>query len=303
MFTSLKRIFKFGWQGFLRHKGLSSQVIFIMTIAVLVIISLFLFQGLSEFLIAEAQKKVDISVYFKKDTSEDSILEVKQGLYKFSTAIEDIRYVSRAQAQEIFLQKHQDDSLYLEALEEIGENPFLASLNIRTKDPTFYAQISNYLVEGPFKNLVEKVSYYQNRKVIIRLFSIINNVKTAGIVLSLILGILVILITFNTVKLTIFSSRDEIATMRLVGASNWFIRGPFLVQSVIYAILAVGIASLIFFTGLSFLNSKLQTWLLDFNFLSFFQENFLSLLLIQFVFAFGLGVASFLLAVRKYLKV
>lgn len=287
----------------MRHKGLSFQVIFIMTIAVLVVISLFLFQGMSEFLIAEAQKKVDVSVYFKKDTSENSILEVKQGLYKFSTAIEDIRYVSREKAQEIFLQKHQDDPLYLQALEEVGENPFLASLNIRAKDPAFYAQISDYLVAGPFKNLVEKVSYYQNRKVIVRLFSLINSVKTAGIVLSLILGILVVLITFNTVKLTIFTSKDEIATMRLVGATNWFIRGPFLVQSIIYGILAVGIASLIFFISLSFLNLKLQTWLLDFNFLTFFQENFLSLLLIQFVFAFGLGITSFLLAVRKYLKV
>ncbi|MBZ9572968.1 permease-like cell division protein FtsX [Patescibacteria group bacterium] len=303
MFTSLKRVLKFGWQGFLRNKGLSSQVIFIMTIAVLVITSLFIFKELSNFLIAEAQKKVDVSVYFKKDTSEESILEVKEGLYKFSAEIEDVQYTSREKAQEIFLQKHKDDPLYLEALEEVGENPFLASLNIRAKDPTFYAQISNFLTQGIFKNLIEKVSYYENKKIIDRLFALTSNIKTAGILLSLILGILVVLITFNTVKLTIFTSKDEIATMRLVGASNWFIRGPFLVQSFLYGIFAVLIADLIFFGGLSFLNSGLENWILGFNFLNYFQENFLFLILIQIGFAFALGTFSSLLAVRKYLKV
>lgn len=303
MLTNLKRIFKFGWKGFLRNKGLSSQVIFIVTVAVLVVTSLFLFQELSSFLIARAQEKVDISVYFKKETSEENILETKEGLYKFSEQIEEVRYISREKAQEIFLQKHKEDPLYLQALHELGENPFLASLEIKAKGPAFYAQISNFLVEGPFGNLIEKVSYYESEKVINRLFALTDNIKTAGILLSLILGILVVLITFNTVRLTIFASKDEIATMRLVGASNWFIRGPFLVQSLLYGIFAVLIADLIFFGSLNFLNSRLESWLLSFSLLNYFQENFLFLVSLQIVFAFALGIFSTLLAVRKYLKV
>jgi cell division transport system permease protein len=303
MFTNLKRILKFGWQSFARNKGLSSQVIFIMTVAVFTITSLLIFKELSSFLITQAQKKIDISVYFKKDTPEEEILQVKDQLFKFSDKIESVDYVSKEKAQEIFVQRHREDPLYLQALEEVGENPFLASLNIKAESPDFYAQISNFLTQGPFQNLIEKVSYYQNKKVIDKLFALTNNIKTAGILLSLILGILVVLITFNTVKLTIFASRDEISTMRLVGASNWFIRGPFLIQSLLYGIFAVGICNLIFFTTLNFLDPKLEAWILGFSLLNYFQENFLFLFLIQIAFAFTLGMFSSLIAVRKYLKV
>ena len=75
MFTSIKRILKFGWQGFSRNKGLGFQVIFIMIIVVSFVTAIFLFTELSVFLIEKTQDKVDISVYFKKDVAEGSILE------------------------------------------------------------------------------------------------------------------------------------------------------------------------------------------------------------------------------------
>jgi len=303
MFTNLKRILKFGWQSFSRNKGLSVSVIFIMTVATSTITSLLLFKEISAFWLSQVQEKVDISVYFKRETSEDEILKLKEELYKFAPQIETVRYVSREEAQEIFVQKHKEDPLYLRALEEVGENPFLASLNIKAKNPAFYAQISNFLTQGPFQNLIEKVSYYQTEKVIDKLSILTSNIKTGGIFLSLILCVLVVLITFNTVRLTIFARREEIAIMRLVGASNWFIRGPFIVQGIIYGVLAVLITDLIFFVGLACLNSKLQSWLLDFETLKFFKENFLFIFSIQFIFAFSLGIGSTIMAVRKYLKV
>ncbi len=265
--------------------------------------SFFIFKELSSFLIAKAQEKVDISVYFKKDIEEEKILRVKEELYEFSEQIESVSYVSKEKAEESFIQRHKEDPLYLRALEEVGENPFLASLNIKARSPDFYAQISNFLSQGVFQNLIAKVSYYETERMIDRLMTLTSNVKLAGVVLSLILGILVILITFNTVKLTIFASKEEIATMRLVGAANWFIRGPFLIQSLLYAIFAVLIADVIFFGTLIFLNSKLESWLLDFKLLNYLQGNFLSLILIQISFACLLGLASSFVAVRKYLKV
>ncbi len=303
MFTNLKRILKFGWQGFSRNMGLGSQAIFIITVAVLVITSLIIFNELSNFLISQAREKVDIAVYFKKEVPESEILELKQELSKFSPGIENISYVSRAQAQENFLQRHKEDPLYLRALEEVGENPFLSYLNIKAKSPNFYAQISDFLTSGPFQNMIEKISYYESEKIINRLFSLTNNIKLGGILLSLILGILVVLITFNTVKLTIFAFREEISTMKLVGASNWFVRGPFLVQSLFYGIFAVLIANLVFFGIFNFLNSRIENWILGFSILDYFQENFLMLLVIQIIFAFVLGIFSSLIAVRKYLKV
>lgn len=303
MFTNLKRIIKFGWQSFSRNKGLSFAVLFVMTVSILTVTFLFFFNELSSFLISKAQEKVDISVYFKRDIEEGEILEVERGLYEFSDKIKSVDYVSKERALDIFKERHKDEPAYLGALEEVGDNPLLASLNIKAQNPTFYAQISSFLIEGQFANLIERVSYYQNEKVIDKLFSLSSNIKTGGIVLSIIFGILVVLITFNTVKLTILALREEIATMKLVGASNWFIRGPFLIQGFLYGIFSVLICDVLFLLMFSFLSSRMENWFFGFSFLNYLGENILMVILLQIVFALVLGIFSTFLAVRKYLKV
>lgn len=303
MFISFKRILKFGWQGFWRNKGLSSQVIFVMAIVVVFGTSLFLFREISFLLIEEAQNKVDVAIYFKKEAPEESILAVQKELSDFKEKIKSVHYVSRVEALESFKQRHQGNKTYLTALEEVEDNPFLASLNIKAYTPEHYAFISNFLEEGIFRNLIERISYYENEKVINRLFALTSQVKTTGLIASLFLGLLVILITFNTVKLTILASREEIETMRLVGASNWFIRGPFLAQGVLYGIFAVLIVDVLLLILVFSFNTKLATWLLNFNVLAYFQNNLLAILLAQFASTVFLGIVSSYIAVRKYLKV
>lgn len=303
MFIFLKRILKFGWQSFNRNKGLGLAVIFVMTVAIFILTSLFVFDGLSEFLISKIKEQVDISVYFKKDTTEKEILALKEELNnKFSIQTASINYISKEKAKEIFLAKHKDEPLYLQALEETGENPFLSSLNIKAKDPTFYALVSDFLIKGSSKNSIEKISYFGSEKVINKLSEISLKIKKAGIGISVFLLILVFLITFNTIKLTIFIFREEIATMRLVGASNWFIRGPFLVQSFLYGFFSILIVNLLFIFILYILSADMQSWLFGFNFLQYFKENFLKILGYQTVFAVFSGTTSFFFAVHRYLK-
>jgi len=127
--------------------------------------------------------------------------------------------------------------------------------------------------------------------------------KKGGIVLSVILALLIALITFNTVKLTIGSFKEEISTMRLVGASNWFIRGPFLIQGLLYGIISVLIVDIVLFSVLYFLNPKLGNWFLDFNLLNYFKTNFFLLVSVQFIFSVILGVFSSFIAVHRYLKI
>ena len=159
MCTSFKRILKFGWQGFWRNKALSAQVIFIMMITVFVLTSLFVFKQISGFMIEEAQKKVDVSVYFKKEVVESRILEVKEKIETFSNEIERVDYVSTESAKESFIEKHKDDALYMTALANVEGNPFFASLNISAKTSDQYAYIASFLEEAPYVSLIEKVSY------------------------------------------------------------------------------------------------------------------------------------------------
>jgi len=303
MLTSLKRVLKFSWIGFLRNKALVLEVIFVMTISVSLITCLFLFQGISEFLINYLQDKADISVYFNQNTSEQEIVKVEEALYQFSNEIESVEYISQEKALQIFTETHKNDPKSLEALEQVGDNPFLPSLVIKARDPIYYIQISNFLSQDSFKDVINKIPYYDNKKVIDRLSAITDTIKTITIGLTLILGLLAILITFNTIKLGIFASKDEISTMRLVGASNWFIKGPFVIQAILYGVISILVIDISFFIFLIFFSPKLQIFFSGFDLFDYFQAEYASLFLIQIIFVGVVSVVSTLLALNKHLKV
>ncbi len=241
-------------------------------------------------------------MYFQKDTPEEKILGLKEELAGLYGQVKSVEYISKQMAQEVFIEKHQDDKFYLEALEQVGDNPFLPSLNIEAISPQQYAFIANFLQERESDSFIEKVSYSKNKQVIEQLFYIISSVKKAGLVAGIAITLLVILITFNTIKLTIFSMREEIITSRLVGASNWFITGPFLVQGILYALFSVVIFDIIFIIFTVFLNSRLQTLFLDFNLLAVIKHSAAYLGVGQLVFTVFCGTVSSFLAARKYLK-
>ncbi|MFH0739999.1 MAG: permease-like cell division protein FtsX [bacterium] len=302
MLISFKRILKFGWLGFWRNKTLSLQVIFIMGVVAFAISFIFLFEQIGNFLISQSEKKVDISVYFKKDASEESMLNLKQELEALSSQVKSVDYISKQEANEIFIEKHKDDKFYLEALNQVPEEPFLASLNIVAFSSESYEAIDAFLQEKQVDNLMEKVSYSKNKKVIDQLFYITSNVRRVGLISGIAIALLVILITFNTIKLTILSIKDEITTSRLVGASNWFIRGPFLVQSFLYALVSVLLLDIVLVAFTIFLNAKIQTLFLDFNLVGFLKSNGPCLVASQLGATLILGAISSLLASRKYLK-
>lgn len=307
-FTPFKRILGFGWIAFTRNQGLNFEVIFIMIIAILTLSFLFIFNDLSNFLITKFQEKVDIAVYFNKGIEEKEVLQIKEELYKnFSEKIKSINYISEKEAKEVFLLKHEKD-IYFQALKEIGINPLLASLEIKAQDPIFYHEISEFL-EKNFKNFLWKISYIETQEIINKISNLSLAIKKAGIVFEIILAFLVFFITFNTIKLTISVLREEITTMRLVGASNWFIRGPFFIQSFLYGIFSVLIVNLLFLGGFYYFGTfHLEGLLgfdlfLGFNFLENFKENFSTIFLYQIGFIFLLSFSASFFAIQRYLKI
>lgn len=303
MFTSLKRILKFAVTDFYRNRGASFAAIFVLVMTISLVTGLFLFQGISKFLISQVQDKIDISAYFKEDTTEEDVLGVKAELSKFSSEVKEIQYISKEEALQRFTKKHKDNPDFMKALEEVGGNPFLASLNIKTRLPSQYEKISNFLETGQFRSLIEKVDYYQKRPIIEKVFSVTSAVNNFGIGLSIVLVLIAVLVVFNTTKLAIYNSKEEISTMRLVGASNWFIRGPFITQGAICGFFACLICILIFGSFTFFLSPKLEVLLPGFNLSSYFISNFWTIILIQVIFGMGLGIISSFIVVKKYLKV
>jgi cell division transport system permease protein len=277
--------------------------IFILLITISLITYLFLFRQISQFLIAELEAKVDISVYFKEDSPEEEILKAEDELSKMSE-VKEVEYISREMAKEKFLQKHKDNPLLMASLEEIGENPFSASLNIKAQKPEQYETLANFLENSDFKNYIEEpIDYYQRKPIIDKLSSITSVINKAGIGISIILVAISLLVAFNTIRLAIFNQREEISIMRLVGASNWFIRAPFLIQGIISGFFATLITVLIFFLICRGLGPKLEIFLPGFNLQNFFFQNFWILFSIQLLTGMILGIFSSLIAMRRYLKV
>ncbi len=301
MLISLKRIIRSGWLNFSRNKGLSLATIFIMVMTISLVTSLFLFRDITQFLISSLQEKVDISVYFKEATQEEDILRFREEINKIPE-VKNVEYVSRETALERFTQRYKDNQVIMESLAEVG-NPLLASLNIKAWEASQYMTVTNFLETSSYKNLIDKVDYYQRKPVIERIFSITSTINKTGIGFSLILAIVAILVAFNTIRLAIYNSKEEISVMRLVGASNWFIRGPFLVQGAISGFAAAIITLLIFTGALFFLSPKLEILFPGLNIFNSFTGNLGMLFLIQIFTGVGLGVVSSIIAIRKYLKV
>jgi len=302
MLVSLKRIIRAGWLNLKRQSGLSFATIFIMTMTISLITAVYLLQGSTQFLVSYLQEKVDISVYFKEDSLEEDIIKTKEELTKISE-VKNVEYISREEALNRFIENHKDDLVLIESLVEVGKNPLPASLNIKSWQASQYEAVSSFLENSQFKNLIDKIDYRKNKEIIEKVFEVSSGIKTTGIVFSLVLAAVVFLVAFNTIKLAIYSTREEISIMRLVGASNWFIRGPFIFQGVIIGVIAT-IATLLIFTVISFfLGPKTEIILPGFNVFNYFKNNLFTIILMQLVAGIGLGVASSWIAMRKYLEV
>jgi len=296
----IKRILKSGWLNFKRSQGLSIITVFVMFLTVSMISSIFLVRGLGDFLVISLEKKIDISVYFKEGVSEQEILNTKDLLLEIP-GVKNVSYISPEETIAAFRERYKDDDVITQALAEVGNNPFLASLNITASDTLKYESITDFLQESRFEGLVDNVDYYQRKPVIEKFYSIKNSFERSGLIAGLILALVAFSITFVTIRLAIYSASEEIGIMRLVGASNWFIRGQFIIQGVICGGLAV-LITLVIFPLLSYiLSSKLFDLTGGFNLFNYYLNNFFIILGIQVLTGMGLGTVSSLIAVRKYL--
>ena len=304
MSTNFKRVVNFGVKDFSRNKGISIAAIFVLTITIMLVTGLFFFHGMVKYLTSQIQDKIDITAYFKDGTQEQDILNAKDEILKTASNVKNVEYVSKDQALATFNKTHQYDSVLSQALHEVGVNPFLPSLNITTNgDPSQYAQVSNILQTSDFSKLIDSVDFSQKKDIIEKVYSITSNVNLFGLILGIILVLVAMLVVYNTIKLAIDSSKEEISTMRIVGASDWFVRGPFIIQGVIYGIVSFLICIFITLIFAFFLSPKISVILPGFDMFNYFLNNWYIFILIQLGFGVGVGVISSFIVIKKYLDI
>ncbi len=302
MLVKISRIIRYGFSNFFRNGWLSFSTISIMILALVVFEGLILFNVMAKGAVSALQDKIDVSVYFKSNVAEDSILNIKRSLEGL-VEVKSVQYVSRDEALVEFKKLHANEEVITQTLDQLEENPLLASINVKANDPRHYDAIAEYLDKPVFKNLIDKVTYAQNHVVIDRLVSLVDTVKNGGALLTVFLSFLAVMITFNTIRLAIFSNSEQISVMRLVGASNNFIRGPYIIEGIIYGVIAGIFGLLIFIPIINFISPYVSNFIPEVNLKLYFNENVFSLFFYQLLFGVGLGILSSVVAIRRYLHV
>jgi cell division transport system permease protein len=308
--TKIKRTLKSGFVSFWRNGYVSLASVLVMTVTLLVISSMFLFGAMLKSTLTTIQNKVDISLYFKTDAQEADIMVFKKRLEDLSQ-VAGVTYVSRDDALAEFRERHKDDGSTLAALDEIGGNPLGASFNIKAKSPAQYQGIVSYITNvqdssgdaNGAGDIIDRVNYANNKQAIDALTNIIDSSNTLGFALIIFFAFVAILITFNTVRLAIYVFREEISVMRLVGASEMYIRGPFVTVGLMYGLASAILAILILFPVAYYVGPITVSLGTGINIWDFYMANFFAVFGIVVGAGALLGFVSSYLAVRKYLKV
>lgn len=306
MTTSFRRIVRSGFLNFWRNAVVSLSAIFVMTVALFVIGATMLSSVFLQETLRTIQEKVDINVYFSPTAKAEDILNLRNSVEKMSQ-VSKVEYISRDQAIEDFKKKHENDYLLQAALNELSDNPLGAILNIRAKDPSEYEAIAQYLnkekEDEANAGLITKVNYAQHKTIITKLNVTIDAVEKFSFAVLLVLIFIAIVITFNTIRIAIYSSRDEIAIMRLIGASNMFVRGPFIVEGALCGIVAAIVATLLFYPVTIWIQGATLEFYGGIDLFAYYISNLPQIFLVLLITGVLLGSISATLAVRKYLRI
>lgn len=306
MGTFLKRVVGAGATSFARTGAVSVATVLIMTVTLAIIGSLIFLSAILSNTLLTIQDKVDVNVYFLTNTNESDILAAKSKLEALPQ-VALVSYTTREQALADFRARHATDQLTLQALQELGSNPLEASLSIKANDPSQYAAIVDYLTSQNLApgngSIVDRINYYQNKTVIDRLTAAIRTTQQAGLAIIILFALASIIITLATIRLAIYTARDEIAVMRLVGASNMYIRGPFIVAGIIAGGLAALICLVLFYPATWYAGRALTSWLGGFSLFTYYVNNFAYVFFVLMGSGVFLGALASWIGVRRYLKI
>lgn len=309
---STGRILRYGAMSFTRNIWLSIAAALVMTITLVILMVTVLASLILTATAKTMQEKIDISIYFTPETSQATMEEMAT-IMRQTDNVQQVTVTDSAAEYEIFLQDRQDNTELLSALEDEA----MHDLMLHTMHPTMRVKVYDSNDLSSVRNLVESNAIFQanldpeeeptydvNQAEIATINSWANIAKNGGLILGAVFLTISILVIFNTIRMAIFSRREEIYMMKLVGADGSFIRGPFLVEAQIYGIISGILASTLGYIGFHFLAPKLASYGIDVSAVTkIFESNQLILVYVAMSgIGFLIGTISARLAVQKYLK-
>jgi cell division transport system permease protein len=307
-FNTFKRIVRTGATNFVRNAWLAMAAMAVMVVTLTIILFSLVASATFNNTIAQITSKINISVYLKDSVTEEQRTVLMDGLRQLPN-VKNVGFVSKDQALAEYKAANANNQGLLQALNETS-NPLPASVKVLPHDPSRIQDIKNFLDKPDNVALLDPqagTSYSGDRKAAIDKITHATNVlQRIGVAAVIIFAVISMLIIFNTIQMAIFNRRDELTIMRLLGATTWYIRGPFVVESIIYgvisAVLSILIINAVFITASSALQAS-SLGLLDIGYANtYFHDKFWILLTMQLVIGIVIGAVSSIIATRRYLK-
>lgn len=248
-------------------------------------------------------ERLDVAVFLRETVNEEQALRLKTEIETYS-GVKQVIYISPQQALDKFLEANRNRAIIREVV-PADDNFLPASLEIKVEDPFLIDGIVDRVMQGEYGNMVSETSLEDNQKLIERLRGLGSFIQKSSLVLAGILVLLALLIIFNTIRITIFTRRREIEIMKLVGATDWYIRWPFIVEGGIYAVVAtvltMTVVGVLFY---SFVSPMINAQLVTTNANQLFTPQFFLMLgIIQLGLSLVVGVSSSYWATKKHLNV
>jgi len=310
MLLQFKRTFKAGLQNFKHNLWLAVATVGVIAIALFIINMQISNIFANNLLLEDIQDEVNISIYLNQDISDNDAHNIEEKIKQYPE-VEKVTYISKEDRLNKFNEDEKGNKVIEEVMKELG-NPFGITLNIKAYNPDDYGKLYELIKNSDFKDKVESVNYEEHEGVIKGLNNEIKSSQKMAMIIGITLSVIAILVTFNTIRITIYTHRKEIEIMKLVGGSNLYVTGPFIWEGVFYGIIAALVAigasyAYLHFivsdnsgnTVLSLSNAKFIKQFLE----VYFMNNILLITGAQFLAGILLGVVSSLITIRKYLKV
>lgn len=303
--VNIKRILRSGFVSFWRNSSVSLSAILSMIITLFVTGSIIFIGAVLAQSLDVVKDRFDINVYFTTTAPEADVLDIQKALETLPE-VEFVDYVSREQALANFVERHKNDQKTLEALNELDDNPLGAILNVKATETSQYEAIALFLEENYGSEsqsvLIEKINYFQNKEAIDTLTSIINSGEKLGFTITIIFILISLIVTFNTIRLAMYISRDEIKVMNLVGADDSYVTGPFVVAGGMYGIVAAIITLIVFYPLTYWMAPLTESLFFGINVFNYYLSSFAQMFLILIFTGVLIGALASYLAVKKYLK-
>lgn len=303
---TLSRIIRTGMVNFVRNAWLAIAAMAIMIVTLSIIMFSVIASATFNNTVQQITKKIDVSMYLKDSVTPAQSKKLVSQLRQ-QKGIESVKYLTKDQALAVYREQNANNVQLLQAINET-DNPLPATIKIK---PTHLNDIDTIrkFVDKPdiLKLQSDPASDSGDRRAAIdKITHATNILERAGVIAVIVFATISVLIIFNTIQMAIFNRRDELQIMRLLGASTWFIRGPFVIEAVIYGVLSA-IASVLLMNALFVTaSSSLQATsfgLLDIAYSQkFFEQHYWQLLAVQLTLGILIGAVSSIIATRRYLK-